>query len=91
MTDINVLLAEREKTHGDYEIHAAITQDLKRVINHHIGNLDRRLDDDMTETLAMIAHVIGRIIAGSPAESYNWLSIACYAQLVANRLEGTDG
>lgn len=87
-TDINALLAEREKTHGDYEIRAAITQDLKRVITHHICDLDVKLHDDMAETLDMIAHKIGRIIAGNPAEPDHWRDIAGYAQLVANRLEG---
>jgi hypothetical protein len=85
-TDINVLLAERGKTHGDYEIHAAITQDLKRVMRNHVCDLDRGLDDDMQETLEMIAHKIGRIIAGNPAEPDHWRDIAGYAQLVANRL-----
>ena len=89
-TDINALLAERGKTHGDYVVHALVTQDLKRVINHHVGDLDRRLDDDMAETLDMIAHKIGRIIAGNPAEPDHWRDIAGYAQLVANRLEGTN-
>ena len=89
-TDINALLAEREKTHGDYAVHALITQDLKRVITHHVGDLDRRLDDDMQETLDMIAHKIGRIIAGNPAEPDHWRDIAGYAQLVANRLEGAQ-
>jgi len=86
-TDINAILAERGKTHGNYEIHAAITQDLKRVMRNHVCDLDRRLDDDMAETLAMIAHKIGRIIAGNPAEPDHWRDIAGYAQLVANRLE----
>jgi hypothetical protein len=86
-TDINTLLAEREKTHGNYMTHAAITQDLKRVIRNHTADLDRRLDDDMAETLAMIAHKIGRIIAGNPEEPDHWRDIAGYAQLVANRLE----
>ena len=86
--DINVLLAEREKTHGDYVTHALVTQDLKRVIAHHVADLDRRLDDDMAESLDMIAHKIGRIIAGNPAEPDHWRDIAGYAQLVANRLEG---
>ena len=87
-TDINALLAERGKTHGDYVTHALITQDLKRVINHHVGDLDRRLDDDMQESLDMIAHKIGRIIAGNAAEPDYWRDVAGYAQLVANRLEG---
>ena len=90
-TDINALLAERQKTHGNYVTHALITQDLKRVINHHVGDLDRRLDDDMQETLDMIAHKIGRIIAGNPAEPEHWRDVAGYAQLVANRLEGGNG
>jgi len=86
-TDINTLLAEREKTHGDYVLHASITQDLKRVIRHHVADLDVKLDDDMQETLDMIAQKIGRIIAGNPEEPDHWRDIAGYAQLVANRLE----
>jgi predicted enzyme related to lactoylglutathione lyase len=89
-TDINALLVEREKTHGDYVLHALITQDLKRVIRHYVADLDVKLDDDMQETLDMIAHKIGRIIAGNPAEPDHWRDIAGYAQLVANRLERTD-
>jgi hypothetical protein len=89
-TDINALLNKRGKTHGDYIVHAEITQDLKRVMRHHVAGLDRRLDDDMQETLDMIAHKIGRIIAGNPAEPDHWRDIAGYAQLVANRLESTN-
>lgn len=90
-TDINALLAKRERTHGSYLLHARVTQDLKRVISHHVADLDRRMDDDMAETLAMIAHKIGRIIAGNPGEPDHWRDIAGYAQLVANRLEVTNG
>jgi hypothetical protein len=89
-TDIDALLAERGKTHGDYVTHATITQDLKRVMRNHACDLDRRMDDDMAETLSMIAHKIGRIIAGNPAEPDHWRDIAGYAQLVANRLESTN-
>jgi hypothetical protein len=89
-TDINALLAERGKTHGDYVTHSLVTQDLKRVVTHHVADLDRRLDDDMQETLDMIAHKIGRIIAGNPVEPDHWRDIAGYAQLVANRLERTN-
>jgi hypothetical protein len=89
-TDINVLLAERRKTHGDYMMHAVITQNLKRIMRNHIADLDRRLEYDMQETLDMIAHKIGRIIAGNPEEPDHWRDIAGYAQLVANRLEATN-
>jgi hypothetical protein len=83
----NALLEERGRTHGDYAVHALITQDLKRVITHHVAGLDRRLDDDMQESLDMITHKIGRIIAGDPRFADHWADIAGYAQLVANRLE----
>jgi hypothetical protein len=89
-TDINALFAERKKTHGDYVTHALITQDLKRTIRHYVSDMDRALSSDMQETLDMIAHKIGRIIAGNPAEPDHWRDIAGYAQLVANRLEGTN-
>jgi hypothetical protein len=89
-TDINILLKERGRTHGDYVVHARVTQDLKRVITHHVAELDRRLDPDMQESLDMIAHKIGRIIAGNPGKPDHWRDIACYAGLVANRLKGAD-
>jgi hypothetical protein len=41
--------SENYTTHA--EVHALITQDLKRVITHHVADLDRRLDDDMQESL----------------------------------------
>jgi hypothetical protein len=85
-TTLDALLEARGRTHGDYAVHALITQDLKRVITHHVGHLDRRLDDDMQESLDMVAHKIGRIIAGDPGFADHWADIAGYAQLVANRL-----
>ena len=87
---LGALLEARGRTHGDYAVHALITQELKRVINHHVADLDRRLDDDMAETLAMITHKIGQIIAGDPGFADHWVDIAGYAQLVANRLEVTN-
>jgi hypothetical protein len=84
------LLDERGKTHGNYMVHAEITQDLKSTMRHHISDLTVGLDDDMQETLDMIAHKIGRIIAGNPKVIDHWADIAGYAQLVANRLK-VDG
>jgi hypothetical protein len=90
ITTLDALLEARGRTHGDYAVHALITQDLKRTITHHVGHLDRRLDDDMQESLDMITHQIGRIIAGDPGFADYWRDIAGYAQLVANRLEVTN-
>jgi hypothetical protein len=39
ITTLDALLEARGRTHGDYAVHALITQDLKRVITHHVADL----------------------------------------------------
>jgi len=80
---IENLLAERGKTHGDYADHARIAQQIKRAFgdDHHIT----KLNDMQIESLEMIAHKIGRILAGDPDFSDHWDDIAGYAKLVAER------
>lgn len=85
-TDIKALLAEREKTHGSFEIHAAVTQELKAVLCQQLLDQGRDLEHDMQESLDMICHKIGRIIAGNPRHADHWDDIAGYATLVAERL-----
>ena len=83
------LIAERGKTHGDYAVHAQITQDIKKVL-HGSPNWqytsERRLSPMQKETLEMTAHKIGRILAGDPEEPDHWADIAGYAELVHERL-----
>lgn len=78
------LLAERGKTHGDYNEHAAITQSIKRQFFAGRNYMD--LSDAQSEALDMIAHKIGRILAGDPNFRDHWDDIAGYARLVAERL-----
>jgi hypothetical protein len=77
------LLAERAKTHGDYATHAYITQELKRVMAEAGNDL---LIPAQREALDMIAHKIGRILAGNPHYQDHWDDIAGYARLVAKEL-----
>jgi hypothetical protein len=85
MTDsTSAILAERQKTHGDYTDHAAVTQQLKRIMREHDGWLN--LSQDKRETLEMIAHKIGRILAGNPEVEDHWADIAGYARLSADRV-----
>lgn len=77
------LLNERGKTHGDYSVHAEITQVLKDVMFDHAGWAE--LNHCQRETLHMIAHKIGRILAGNPNFKDHWDDIAGYAKLVADR------
>jgi len=77
------LLAERGKTHGDFSLHAQITQELKEVMNEHGV---QKLSHVQREALEMIQHKIGRILAGNPDHKDHWDDIAGYAKLVSDRL-----
>lgn len=77
-------LKQRQKTHGDFATHAAISQELKAVLwKHDFQNLA----PDQCEALEMIAHKIARILNGNPDHHDHWHDIAGYATLVAERLE----
>lgn len=81
--DLTEVLKERGSRHGIFTEHAAVTQELKAVIarNNH-GNLS----PDQQESLDMICHKIGRVLAGDPNFDDHWIDIAGYAKLVADRL-----
>ena len=81
---IDDVLAERQKTHGDFEDHAMITQGIKKVLRGW-GYLEN-LNSSQVETLDMIAHKIGRILAGNPNEPDHWRDIAGYATLIERQL-----
>ena len=81
---INTLLADRATTHGDFTDHARITQDIKSIMTS--SKNWQKLRSTQRESLEMIAHKIGRILAGDPAHKDHWDDIAGYAELVARGL-----
>lgn len=91
-------LQERGQRYGKFKGHAEITQALKRLIALHTplsctradGSRGDHLAPDQQEALDMICHKIGRIINGDPDYADSWHDIAGYAQLVADRLNGTE-
>jgi hypothetical protein len=83
--EVEQLLDERGRTHGDFRLHAEITQDLKSVI---YGRIASTPTPTQREALEMILHKIGRIAAGDPNFVDHWDDIAGYAKLVANELRG---
>jgi len=87
---VDTILAERQKTHGTFTVHAAIAQALKRTMRaDNDGQLRESwmaLDDDMSESLEMIQHKIARILAGDPTLPDHWDDICGYTKLVADRL-----
>jgi hypothetical protein len=88
MDSTSELVQERGKTHGRFKDHASCTQDLKSVITAHLEMRSKRLQsglsDQQIEALEMIAHKIGRIIAGDPDFDDHWDDIAGYAK-IANK------
>ena len=60
------LLSERGKTHGDFNVHARITQQIKLVLRDtpNWPGMSRAAG-----VLDMLAHKIGRVLAGNPGPS----------------------
>lgn len=89
MNPTDTLLKERERTHGNFTDHARITQRLKDVIVNELMHRRERkqpeLDYVMLESLDMIAHKIGRVIAGDATAPDHWDDMAGYARLVSVR------
>jgi len=85
--DVTETLQERGKRYGVFTRHAEISQQLKEVINQYQTKV---LAADQQEALDMICHKIGRILNGDPDYADSWHDIAGYAQLVADRLNGTE-
>ena len=85
MDDVDQILEERRETHGNFQLHAEISQRLKDFMREYDSFHD--LDHDQTEALEMIQHKIARILNGNPNEPDHWLDISGYAKLVYNRLK----
>ena len=88
MTQVVDTLKERGERYGAFTGHAAVTQQLKRVIRLELAARGKVLADDQQEALDMICHKIGRIINGDPDYADSWHDIAGYASLIDKRLNG---
>jgi len=81
---LETILAERQGTHGDFTDNASTSQSIKYIMEHTIGW--NGLTPVEAEALHMIAHKIGRILAGNPHYKDHWDDIAGYARLVSERV-----
>lgn len=89
MTDhLNSVLQERSDRYGSFMDRAEITQTIKSAMAWPGW---KRLAHDQQEALETIATKIARILNGDPNYIDNWVDIAGYAMLVANRLSETTG
>lgn len=80
------LLMERGKTHGDFVNHAGCTIDLINTIGKWMSKSEKKhFTPVQSESLRMICHKIGRIVAGDPDFRDHWDDIAGYAKLASSR------
>lgn len=73
------LIAERQKTHGEWAVSSAIAARLKQVIDQ--GPRWRDLSFGQREALEQICTKIARIVAGDPNHADHWRDIGGYADL----------
>jgi DNA-binding CsgD family transcriptional regulator len=85
-TNVDAILNTRATTYGAFKDVAQVAQEMKNAIRMCNNS---ELEDDQIEALDMIASKIARILNGNPDHVDSWVDIAGYAQLVADRLQGT--
>lgn len=73
------LIAERQKTHGEFSVNARVSQAIKRACRDASGW--HYLSFEQREALDHIAGKIGRIVAGNGTHPDHWHDIGGYARL----------
>ena len=86
MTDVNVILNERESQYGSFDNVALYTE----LVNKVLSNNKEQRTDVMNMAIYMIASKLARIASGNPTHKDSWVDIAGYAQLVVKHLEELD-
>jgi hypothetical protein len=81
------IIHQREKTHGDYERQARLSQDLKTRIRQEAHTLTHQ----QLESIEMICVKIARIVCGNPNEADHWLDVQGYAELIHKNLQADSG
>lgn len=88
MPDVQKILNERGKTHGDYAEMCNAIQATKRTWREQFTG-KKALTNAQWETLDSIALKVGRILTGDANFQEHWLDIAGYATRMAEQLEQT--
>lgn len=86
-TDVGAVLNERGTRYGDYQMQSFLAQQFKRTYRLHLTCYNKFMTPDQEEALEMICTKLARIVNGDPDYADNWVDIAGYAKLVADKLE----
>lgn len=87
---VNAVLNQRAKNYGTFYDLASLAQGLKNVLMAHLQQQNKQLVVDQQEALEFILSKIARIANGNHNYVDNWVDIAGYAQLVAERLQAEE-
>ena len=88
---IEKILTERGMRYGKFVDVAKATKDIQNAVWLQVS--DQKMTSitaDQSVAINMICHKIARIVVGNPDYDDNWIDIAGYAQLVADRLKGIE-
>lgn len=86
---INETLAQRQSTHGNFELGALISQTISQALRS--GSSWHKMSAAQQEALEMIAHKMARIVNGDPLFIDSVRDIIGYAKLMQDILERTEG
>jgi len=84
MKELESTLTERGARYGAFKNQAGFSQDIKKAMKLEEAT---KLTPSMKEALNMIAHKVGRILAGDPYHDDSWKDIAGYSWLVYEELQ----
>jgi hypothetical protein len=91
MSNVDTVLNERGSRYGKFVDVAAATQSIQHALyDQFAADKLRDLPSDMGVALDMICHKLARIAVGDENYVDNWVDIAGYSKLVADRLEGIE-
>lgn len=78
------IIEDRNNTHGDYEVQAALSQKQKDLLRSAPGW--DALSAEQKETLDMVCVKMSRVLCGNANEPDHWLDMMGYVKLVHNQL-----
>lgn len=88
---IEKILNERGLRYGKFVDVAKASKDIQTAVWSQVPDQKMTsLMPDQVVAIDMICHKIARIVVGNPDYQDNWVDIAGYAQLVADRLQGIE-
>lgn len=87
--DVAGTIAERENTHGSFELRSEIARRLRDAMSLH--ERDNGFTAPQEDALIHICNKLSRIAAGDSNHVDHWRDLSAYAELVATQLKATDG